>query len=327
MTRRNFISLLGGAAVWWPLAANAQQRAIPVIGFLNSGLPGREQLFTAAFRRGLQETGYREGENVQVEYRWAENQYDRLTEFAAELVKRQVRVIVATGGSVSALAAKTATTTIPIVFQVGADPVKAGLVANLNRPGGNVTGITNVSAELGAKRLELLRDLAPRATLVAYFVNAANPNAELEIQGVQQAARALGLELHVMRVRAEHGLQALLASLSHKPVDVLLLGTDPLFNNQRDQLIGLAAQTSIPAIYAFREFVLAGGLMSYGTSFADAYRQAGIYAGRILNGESPADLPVMQPTKFELVINLKTARALGLEVPPTLLARADEVIE
>jgi putative tryptophan/tyrosine transport system substrate-binding protein len=327
MRRREFIALLGGAAAAWPLVAPAQQRAIPVIGFLNSASPGPMTPFVAAFLQSLSEAGYVEGRNVTIDYRWAEGHYDRLPELAADLVGRQVAVIVATGGGIATAAAKAATATIPIVFSSGTDPVQAGVVASLNRPGGNVTGVHLFISGLDPKKLELLRELVPQASSMGVLFNPQNPDIQTRLTGVQQAARAVGQQIHIMYASSEAELDTGFAALAQGRVGALLVGSDPFFNSRRDQIVALAAHHTIPAIYEGRQYALAGGLISYGTNLADGYRQVGIYTGRVLKGESPADLPIVQPTKFELVINLNTAKALGLEVPPRLLATADEVIE
>jgi putative ABC transport system substrate-binding protein len=327
MKRRAFITLLGGAAAAWPLAARAQRPVIPVIGYLHSGSSAPYAHLVAAFRQSLKEAGYVEGENVAIEYRWAEGRYDRLPALAAELVGRHVALIVAQGGDPSVLAAKSVTSTIPIVFTSSSDPVKLGLVASLNRPGGNATGFWLYTSLLGTKRFEMMRQLFPASTLIAILVNPNNPNAQIDMPDLQDAARTVGQSISFVTARTETEIEATFAALGDKRVSALLVNTDPYFLERRDQFVALATRYSVPTIYPWREAVTAGGLMSYGASLADGYRQVGIYASRILKGEKPADLPVVQPTKFELAINLKTAKALGLEVPPTLLARADEVIE
>ena len=323
--RRDFITLLGGASAAWPLLARAQQPPLPVIGFLNSASPGGYAPFVAAFRQGLKETGYVEGQNVAVEYRWAEGQYDRVPAMAAELVRRQVTVIVAnTPGN---LAAKAATATIPIVFTTGGDPVPIGLVASLARPGGNVTGVTQLGVEVAPKRLELAHELVPTATIIAALVNPTNPIDETQSRDLQAAARTLGVQLHVLHASTERDLDAVFGTLAQLRASALVIGADAFFVDQHEQLAALALHYGIPAVYQFREFAAAGGLMSYGQSNSDIYRIAGVYTGRILKGEKPSDLSVQQITKVELIINLKTAKALGITVPPSLLARADEVIE
>ena len=326
MKRREFITLPGGAAATWPLAARAEQ-PVPVIGVINAGSPDAQSHRMRAFREGLKDTGYLEGENVSIEYRWGENQTDRVPALVTELIRRQVAVIVATGGSVPALAAKAGTTTIPIVFTIPEDPVRLGLVASLARPGGNATGINFFSNELIAKRLELLRELVLAARHVAVLLDPADANAETLVRDVDTAARTLGLQIQFLKVSTSQDIDATFATFARERPDAVFISGGPLFVSRRVQLVLLAARHSVPASYGSREYAEIGGLMSYGTSLTDAYRQVGVYAGRILKGAKPADLPVMQATKFELVINHAAARVLGLTVPPSLLARADEVIE
>jgi ABC-type uncharacterized transport system substrate-binding protein len=325
MRRRTFITLLGGAAAW-PIVARAQQPAMPVIGFLHVGSADQYVQFVTTFRQSLNRTGFVEGRNVAIEYRWADDKHERLSALAADLVRRQVTVIVA-WGPLAARAAKAATTTIPIVFLTGGDPVAEGLVDSLNRPSGNVTGVSFLVNLLVAKRLQLLRELVPKATTIAMLINPNSPTAEADTNELLAEVRAVGLELHVLNASTEPDLDAGFATLAQLRTGALLVGADPFFTNRRHKLVALAARYTIPTIYFLRESVETGGLLSYGASLADSYRQVGIYTGRILSGIKPADLPVQQAVKVELVINLTTAKSLGLEVPPTLLVRADEVIE
>jgi ABC-type uncharacterized transport system substrate-binding protein len=326
--RREFITVLGGAAATWPVAARAQEAAVPVIGVVNAGSREASASRVAAFRKGLGETGYVEGQNVAVEYHWFSGQYDRLPTLMADLVRRRVAVIATPGGTLAASAAKAATTTIPIVFGVGEDPVKAGLVSSLARPGGNATGINIFIWEVAAKRLALLHELAPRAVRVAVLINPGNmPSAEATLRDLPEAARAIGLQIQILNASTSGEIEAAFATLVRDRADALFVGADSFFISRRIQFATLATRHGIPAAYGTREEVEAGGLMSYGTDIADMWRQVGAYAGQVLKGVKPADLPVVQATKFEFVINLVTARALGLEVPPTLIARADEVIE
>jgi putative tryptophan/tyrosine transport system substrate-binding protein len=328
MKRREFITLLGGAAAAWPVAARAQQPAMPVIGFLDPLSLETTREKVAAFNRGLAEIGYVEGQNLTTEYRWAQGQTGRLPALAAELVHRKVAVIATPGATVATLAAKAATDTIPIVFVAGGDPVELGLVRSINRPGGNLTGVAFLATEYAAKRLELLHELVPAAALIAVLVNPANLiNAEVHKGKIQEAARVLGVRLLILNASSQSDIEAAFVTLVQERAGALLIGTDSFFTGHRDQIIALAARSAVPTIEEFREFTAAGGLMAYGTSILDAWRLAGNYTGRILMGEKPSELPVQQPTRFELLINLKTAKALGLTVPPMLLARADEVIE
>jgi putative tryptophan/tyrosine transport system substrate-binding protein len=325
MNRRQFISMLG--AVAWPFAARAQQAAMPVIGYLSSTSSGPYAVFVAAFLQGLKEAGFVEGQNVMIEYRWGDGQFDRLPALADDLVRRQVTVIAVGGGGVTAVAAKKATSTIPIVFAFGSDPIKLGLVASLNRPGGNVTGVTGIAVALGQKRLGLLRDLLPDVAVVGFLLNPESPNTAFDLPEMQAAARALGLQLIIVNASSDHEINTAFVVLAQRRAAALVVQAEPFLFSRRDQFVALAARHGIPAVYVDRVFPAAGGLMSYGSDFRDVNRQAGIYAGRILKGEKPADLPVVQSIKYELVINLKTAKALGLDVPATLLALADEVIE
>ena len=327
MNKREFITLFGGAAAAWPLAARAQQPAMPVIGFLNSASATPYERFVELFRRGLVETGFVEGQNVAIEFRWAEGQYDRLPALAADLVRHRVDVIVATGGPASGQAAKAATTTIPIVFISGADPVKEGLVASLNRPGGNATGVNPLLAAMEGKRLGLLREMVTNTPMIGVLLNPAMPTFDSQVDDVQGAARAVGQQLHILRASNEDEINVAFATAAQMRTGALLVGADPFMFSRRERLVGLASRYAIPAIYEVREYVAAGGLMSYGISLADAYRLVAVYVARILKGDKPADLPVQQSTKFEFVINLNTAKALGIEVPPGLSARADEIIE
>jgi putative ABC transport system substrate-binding protein len=325
--RREFITLLGGAAAAWPVAARAQQ-SMPVIGFLSGRSPYESAAVVGAFRQGLGEVGYFESRNVIIEYRWAEGRYDRLPALAVELVNRQVAVIAATGGPVSGQAAKAATATIPIVFISGADPVQEGLVTSFNRPGGNATGVNPLLPAMEGKRLGLLHEMVPNAALIGVLLNPTMPTKfDGQMSDVQEAARAAGQQLHILRASSDEEIEAAFATAVEWKIEALLVGADPFMVSRRERLVALAGRYAIPAIYEVRECVTAGGLMSYGISLSDAYRQAGVYVGRILKGAKPSDLPVIQPTKFELVINLKTAKALGLTVPLTLQTIADEVIE
>jgi putative tryptophan/tyrosine transport system substrate-binding protein len=327
MKRREFITLLGGAAAAWPLAARAQQSAMPVIGFLNSVSAKAWENYVGGFRAGLKETGYIDGQNVTIEFRWAEGHYDRLPEMAADLVRRQVAVLVSTGGAPTVMAAKAATSTIPIVFSAGSDPVQLGFVTSLSHPGGNVTGVHLLTAVMESKRLGLLRALVPGVQLIAILLNPNRADHADQTRQVQEAAAATGQQTHVLLASNESDIDTAFATAVQLHAGAMLVAADQFFNSQRDKIVALAARHAIPAIYEQREYALAGGLMTYGTNFRDGYRQVGNYAGRILKGEKPADLPVLQSTKFEFVINLKTAKALGIEVPPSLSAEADEIIE
>jgi putative ABC transport system substrate-binding protein len=327
MRRREFLGVLGGAVAAGPLAASAQQPSMPVIGFLSGASPGPFAHLVAAFRQGLQEAGYTEGQNVTIEYRWAEGQYDRLPSLAADLVHLPVAVIAATGGSVAARAAKAATATIPIVFSSGADPVKVGLVASLSRPGGNVTGVHVFIGALDPKKLGLLRELAPQATLVGALLNPNVEDFQVRLADLQEAARTVGQQIHILSASTEGELDTAFAALSQIGAGALVVSADAFFNSRRDQIVALAARYAIPAIYETREYAVAGGLMSYGTSLTESYHQVGVYTGRILKGAKPADLPVFQLTKFQFVLNLKTAKALGVKISDNLLSLADEVIE
>jgi putative tryptophan/tyrosine transport system substrate-binding protein len=327
MRRREFMTLLGGAAAAWPLAAGAQQAAMPVVGFLSGRSKDESAGDAIAFRRGLSEMGFVEGRNLAIEYRWAEGRNEQLPELAADLVRRRVAVIAAVGGNNSAFAAKAATVTIPIVFTSAADPVKVGLVASINRPGGNVTGVSWFAGEVGPKRLGLLHELVPNITVAALIVNPSSPELRSQPESAQQAARALGWQLHVINAGSEREIDTAFGNAVLQRASAVIISADPFFLTRRDQIVAQAAHYALPTIYVNRAFVMAGGLISYGNSVSDAYRRAGLHTGRLLKGATSADLPIDQATTFELVINLKTAKALGLSIPPTLLARADEVIE
>ena len=327
MERREFITLLAGAAAAWPLPARAEQSAVPVIGFLNSVSPQPFANYVAGFRAGLKETGYIDGQNITIEFRWAEGHYDQLPGMAADLVRRKVAVLVSTGGAPSVMAAKAATSNIPIVFTIAVDPVQLGLVTSLSRPGGNITGVNFLSAALESKRLGLLRALLPGLQLIAVLLNPNRPDHADQTSQVQEAAATISQQTHILLASNESDLDAAFTTAVQMHAGAMLVATDQFFNSQRNKIIALAARHAIPAIYEQREYAQAGGLMSYGTNYRDGYRQVGVYAGRILKGEKPGDLPVVQSTKFELVINLKTAKALGIEVPPNLSAEADEIIE
>ena len=327
MRRRELITIFAGAAGMWPLDARSQQSAIPVIGFLSGGSPNAYVGRVAGFRKGLNEWGYIDGQNVAIEFHWAQGQYDRLPVLAGDLVRQDVAVIVSSGGDAAAIAAQAATSSIPIVAVSGTDPAKAGLIASFNRPGGNVTGASFVATELETKRLQILCDLVPTAAVIGILINPTNPAAESRLNDMQMAARTLERSIHILSASSESDLETAFATLIQQRADALLVSTDSFFTSQRDRLVALAARHALPTIYPWREFVEAGGLVSYGPTINEVYRQSGIYTGRILKGEKPSDLPFLRPTKFELVINLKTATALGLTIPPLTLARADEVIE
>jgi putative ABC transport system substrate-binding protein len=327
MKRREFITLLGGAAAAWPLAARAQQAPTQTIGFLSSRSPGESAGVVAAFRQGLRETGFVEGRNLSIAFRWAEGHYDRLPALAAELVGLPVALLFAAGGPPSAFAAKSATSRTPIVFSAVSDPVEIGLVANLNRPDGNITGMAVFNATLAGKRIELLKELKPSVSVIGYLLNPSDQMSDIELKGAHAAARALGIELQVLNASSENELDTAFAAVAKLDSGALVVSGEPFFDSQRERIVTLSSRHGAAGVYAWREYVLAGGLASYGTDLPDSYRQAATYAGRILKGEKPGDLPVMQPTKFHLAVSLKTAKALGLTVPPMLLARADEVIE
>jgi putative ABC transport system substrate-binding protein len=327
MRRREFVALLGGAAATWPFAAYAQQPPMPVVGFLSSRSQKDSENVLAAFREGLAEAGFVEGKNVTVEFRWAEGRYDHLPGMAADLVKLRVAAFFAAGGPPAALAAKAATSTIPVVFSAVADPVQLGLVASLNRPGGNLTGMSNLASELWAKNVQLLKELVPGAAIVGYLINPSSPNSESYLKGAAAGSSTTGIDVRVVKASTEAELDDAFASLVKSGAGGLVVPNEPFFDSRRDLIVALAAKSAMPTIYTIREYPLAGGLISYGPSLQDAYRKAAVYLGRILKGAKPSDLPVQQPTKFEMVINLKAAKALNLSIPPTLLARADEVIE
>ena len=326
MKRRHFITLLGGAAAAWPLAARAQQPTVPVLGFLNGGSAEAQAALATAFWQGLSQTGYIENQNIKIEHRWAESQYDRLPAMAGDLVRRKVTVIAATG-TPAALAAKAATTVVPIVFETAGDPLKLGLVSTLNRPGHNITGVTQLSSELVSKRLGLLHDMIPAATIIGLLLNPHDPRTEAQASDMRTAARALGLQVHLVNASTEGEIDSAFAKSAQQRAGALIVGPSEFFTKRSEQIVALAARHALPTIYQYRLYAVAGGLATYGTSLTDSYRQAGIYTGRVLKGEKPTDMPVWQPTKFELVLNLRTAKALGLTIPPGVLAIADEVIE
>jgi putative tryptophan/tyrosine transport system substrate-binding protein len=325
--RREFITLIGGAAAAWPLAARAQQPAMPVIGFLSSRSPGESAGVVAAFRDGLRDAGFVEGRNLAIAFRWADGRYDSLPALAAELVDLRVALIFAAGGPPTAFAVKAATSTIPIVFSAVSDPVEIGLVPSLNQPGGNITGMAVFNATLAGKRVELTKELIPTAAVIGYLLNPVDQMSAVESRDALAAARALGIDLKILNASSEEDLETAFAAMANLRADALVVAGEPFFDSKRERIVALAARNGVASVYAWREYVLAGGLMSYGTDLPESYREAAIYAGRILKGEKPASLPVKQPTKFRLAINLKTAKTLGLDVPATLLARADEVIE
>ena len=327
MKRRDFIRVLGGATALSPLPAWAQQPSMSMIGFLSSRSPGESAGVVAAFRQGLSETGFVEGRNLAIAFRWAEGRFDRLPELAAELVNLPVALLFAAGGPPTAFAAKAATLTIPIVFSAVSDPVEIGLIPSLNQPGGNITGMAIFNATLGAKRIELMKELMPTVGVIGYLLNPSDQMSEIETKGALAAARSLGIELHVLNASSENELDTAFAAIANLGIRALVVSGEPFFDSQRDRIVGLSSRYGVAAIYAWREYVVAGGLTSYGTDLPDSYRQAANYAGRILKGEKPANLPAMQPTKFHLAVNLNIAKTLGITVPPTLLARADEVIE
>ena len=328
MRRRDFIKVVGSLAAAWPLAARAQQPAMPVIGFLSSRSPGESTSVVAAFRQGLRETGFIEGQNLGIAFRWAEGHYDRLPALASELVSLPLTLLFAAGGTPSAFAAKGATSTIPVVFSAVSDPVEIGLVPSLNQPGGNLTGMGIFNASLGTKRLELMKELMPNAGVIGYLLNpASGRKSETESKSVVAAARALGVDVRILNAKSESELESAFAGLQGQRIGALVVSGEPFFDSQRERIVGLAAKYAVSTIYAWREYVLAGGLMSYGTDLPESYRQAAIYAGRILKGEKPANLPVVQPTKFYMAVNFKVAKSLGIEVPPRLLGLADEVVE
>jgi putative ABC transport system substrate-binding protein len=327
MRRRDFIKVITGSAAAWPLAASAQQTAMPVVGFFNPGNASVQTYLVEGFRRGLAEAGYSEGRNVAVEYRWADGHYDRLPEIAADLVRRRVEVIVAGGSSAPGLAAKAATSTIPIVFQTGADPVADGLVSSMNRPRGNITGVSRMTVALEPKRLELLHDVVPKASVFAMLVNQNSPRADFEIEQVQKAAKSLGYRLEIVKIGVEEELEGVFDKMAHEKMDALVVENDPTMQEWDEKIVALTIRHAIPTMFNNRRYVVKGGLMSYDSSLVDSYRQVGTYVGRILKGEKPAELPILEPTKFDLALNLKTAKTLALAIPLKMQAFADEVIE